>query len=91
MTPETQFLATVTSLLGTIETLATDPLDALIVTELRPDSLDMVELAMALEDEFGVSIADHELEPFDPMRGDNGKTLRDLFEVVRGKMERTEA
>jgi Phosphopantetheine attachment site. len=36
--------------------------DADLVEDLDADSLDLVDLAMAIEDEFGITIADEELE-----------------------------
>lgn len=82
MKPRTRFLSIVTKHFGAIETAATDPLDALIVDELQPDELDMVEVAMALEDEFGIAITDDQLAPFMPAHGHAGKTLRDLLALI---------
>lgn len=86
MTPETRFLALIARHFGCIETAAREPLDALIVEDLRPDSLDIVELSMALEDEFDVALSDDELEPFDPAYNHTGKTLRDLFALLEAKI-----
>lgn len=48
--------------------------DALIVQDLGADSLDLVELLMSFEDEFGVSISDDEAQNF--------KTVKDIFDAV---------
>ncbi|MEM2031093.1 MAG: acyl carrier protein, partial [Archaeoglobaceae archaeon] len=45
--------------------------DADLIDDLDADSLDLVDLAMAIEDEFGVTIADEELEKI--------RTVRDIF------------
>jgi acyl carrier protein len=45
--------------------------DASIISDLGADSLDTVELCMAVEEEFGIEIDDSELE------GDEGETLRE--------------
>lgn len=61
-----------------IETLSCDETkitpDASIADDLKIDSLDSVELVMALEDEFGVKIPDTELS--------NMKTVNDVVTCV---------
>ncbi len=61
-----------------IETLSCDEAkitpDASIADDLKIDSLDSVELVMALEDEFGVKIPDTELS--------NMKTVNDVVKCV---------
>ncbi|NNN16083.1 MAG: acyl carrier protein [Acidimicrobiaceae bacterium] len=47
--------------------------------DLDADSLDLVELVMALEDEFGVSVDESELEGVE--------TVQQSFELITGKME----
>ena len=54
----------------TMEASLTDDLDA--------DSLDAVELNMALEDEFGVAVPDEELP--------NMKTVGDLFNYINNNL-----
>lgn len=49
-------------------------LDSSFVDDLGADSLDMVELVMALEDEFGISISDEEAQ--------NIRTIRDAVEYI---------
>lgn len=51
--------------------------------DLMFDSLDMVETAMSVEKEFGISIMDEEM--FDPMW--DTATVQDLIDFVKGKME----
>ena len=45
--------------------------------DLGADSLDLVELLLALEDEFSIEIADEEAEKF--------RTVADIIECVKGK------
>jgi acyl carrier protein len=47
------------------------------LADLGADSLDNVEIAMALEDEFSIEIADEELERV--------RTVEDLFALVKAK------
>ena len=49
-------------------------MEANIVDDLKADSLDLVDLLMALEDEFDVEVPDEEVE--------NIKTVRDLVHYV---------
>lgn len=49
--------------------------DASFIEDLNADSLDLVELIMALEEEFNVKISDEE--------ADKIKTVRDAIEYVR--------
>ncbi|MEJ5229990.1 MAG: acyl carrier protein [Pseudothermotoga sp.] len=48
--------------------------DADLIEDLDADSLDLVDLVMAFEDEFGVSIPDEQLEKI--------RTVRDIFKVL---------
>jgi acyl carrier protein len=84
--PRTRFLTVITSHFGAVITTQADPLDALIVEDLKPDELDIAEIAMDLEDAFGVSISDDELEPFTVANAHAGKTLRDLLALIEGKV-----
>ena len=52
-------------------------MEASLTEDLEADSLDAVELNMALEDAFGVPIPDEELA--------NMKTVGDIFNLVRSK------
>jgi acyl carrier protein len=56
------------------------PLDARFVTDLGLDSLDLVELTMATEEEFSVEISDDEMAAL------VGSTARGLAEVVDAKL-----
>ena len=49
-------------------------LDSAFVDDLGADSLDMVELVMALEDEFGISISDEEAQTI--------RKIRDAVEYI---------
>ncbi len=44
------------------------------LTDLRADSLDVVELAMAVEDDFGINILDEDVEKC--------KTVKDAVELI---------
>ena len=48
--------------------------DATFIDDLGADSLDVVELAMALEDEFGLQVPDDDLE--------NIRTVQDIVDYV---------
>ena len=52
--------------------------DASFVTELGADSLDIVEISMALEKEFDIEISDEDIE--------NTRTLEELEHFVAGKI-----
>ena len=56
-----------------------------MVDDLHLDSLDMVEITMALEDEFGIQIPDDNAEPFVADHGGvEGKTFGDWVAWVDG-------
>jgi acyl carrier protein len=52
--------------------------DAKFAEDLKADSLDTVELVMALEDEFGLDIPDEEAEKI--------KTVQDAIDYIDSKM-----
>lgn len=52
--------------------------DARFAEDLKADSLDTVELVMALEDEFGLDIPDEEAEKI--------KTVQNAIDYISGKM-----
>ena len=58
--------------LGVEETMVT--LDTNLMKDLEADSLDAVEIIMAIEDEYGIEIPDDEAEKF--------QSVRDLVEYV---------
>ena len=73
------------------ENIAIDPRDhadatrLMMVDTLKLDSLDMVEITMALEDEFGIQIPDDTAEPFVADHGGvEGKTFGDWVAWVDG-------
>lgn len=53
-------------------------MDTDIANDLKADSLDVVELLMAIEDEFDVEVPDEEIE--------NIKTIGDLTEYIQNNM-----
>ncbi|MGL5346031.1 MAG: acyl carrier protein [Peptostreptococcaceae bacterium] len=57
-----------------IDELDNITMDTSLVEDLEADSLDAVEVIMALEDEFGIEIPDEEAEKF--------KTVGDLYKFV---------
>ena len=64
-----------------VDTLSCDPdkvtPEASLTEDLQADSLDAVELNMAFEDKFGVSIADEDLV--------NLKTVGDIFDYLAAR------
>ncbi|MCI8388689.1 MAG: acyl carrier protein [Clostridiales bacterium] len=52
--------------------------DTNVMDDLGADSLDVVEILMAIEDNFGVSVSDEEIP--------NLKTVRDIVEYVESNM-----
>lgn len=79
MTKE-QILETVTSIL--VEQLGVEAeeihLESHFIDDLNADSLDIVELVMAMEQEFGLSIPDEEAE--------NIKTVGDAVEYIKDNL-----
>ena len=64
------------------EQLAIDDIDTItletsLIDDLEADSLDAVEVIMALEDEFGIEIPDEEAENF--------KTIGDICKFIENK------
>ncbi|WP_353092921.1 acyl carrier protein [Tissierella praeacuta] len=54
-------------------------LETSIMKDLEADSLDAVEIMMALEDEFGITVPDEDAEKF--------KNIGDIVKYVEGKIE----
>ncbi len=81
MDNRTRLLALVTREFGAIETTADDPLDAVLTTDLKGDSLHRISLIMEIEDEFGVAISDDE----DDALGEDA-TLADLLDLIERKV-----
>jgi acyl carrier protein len=82
MTPATRLLAIITAHFGAIETPETDVLDALFVRDLRPDSLDAIELAMLIEDEFSIELSDADMD----LLYAGSTTLRHVLLLVEAKL-----
>ncbi len=65
-----------------VDVLAVEPdqvtMEASFADDLDADSLDLVELVMALEEEFGVSVEEEELE--------NITTIGGAYELIAGKL-----
>ena len=76
-----RLLSVVTKEIGSIITEADDPIDALMASELKCDSLHRVSIMVAVEEEFGIEIHDSE----DVLLGANA-TLRDLLALVERKV-----
>ena len=72
----------VKSLLASQLTIVKDTikLESKIVEDLGADSLDVVELLMTLEDEFGVSVTDEEAVAL--------KTVKDIVALIDGKCKK---
>lgn len=77
----TRLLALVTREFGAIETTADDPLDAVLTTDLKGDSLHRISLIMEIEDEFGIQISDDEDEVLGP-----DATLRSVMGLIERKL-----
>ena len=54
----TRLLTIVTRELGSIVTTADDPLDAVLTTDLKGDSLHRISLICEIEEEFGIEVSD---------------------------------
>jgi acyl carrier protein len=52
--------------------------DAAFIDDLGADSLDIVELIMAMEDHFGLEISDDDLAQI--------RTVRDITDYIKGRM-----
>ncbi len=52
--------------------------DSSFIDDLGADSLDVVDIVMAFEDEFGIKVEDEELEKF--------STVKDVVEYIKSKM-----
>lgn len=63
----------------------TDQSACKLITDLNADSLDIVELAMSAEEEFGIEITDAELEDFASDNGSRGKTVGDFCALIEAK------
>ncbi len=77
----TRLLSLVEREMGSIVTLADDPLDAVLTTDRKGDSLHRISLIMEIEDEFGIQISDDEDEALGP-----DATLRSVLELIERKL-----
>lgn len=77
----TRFLAVLTGHFGAIETAEADILDAVFLRDLKPDSLDVIEVILDLEDALGILISDDEA-----MALSEKVTLREMLALVEGKV-----
>ena len=53
--------------------------DAQFVEDLNADSLDLVEMVMAFEEEFNIAIADEDAEKL--------KTIKDVYDYIDGQLK----
>lgn len=77
----TRLLSLVEREMGSIVTLADDPLDAVLTTDLKGDSLHRISLIMEIEDEFGVEISDDD----DAALGHDA-TIRSVLDLIERKL-----
>lgn len=77
---QTSVEARVLTVVGEVLAIEGDPpaLDSSLVEDLGADSLDLLSLFMALEDEFGDTISEEDTEGL--------TTLRDVVECISGRM-----
>lgn len=78
---ETRLLAAITSEMGAFTTTEDEVMDAVILRDLKPDSLDVIAVSMAIEDAFGITLGEEEILGL----GEKA-TLRDLLALVEGKV-----
>ncbi len=77
----TRLLTILTEHFGAVETAEQDIMDAVFVRDLKPDSLDSVEVIMAIEDEFEIVIDDDEAFALD-----ENITLRGIVALIETKL-----
>lgn len=83
----TRLLTIVTRELGSIVTTADDPLDAVLTTDLKGDSLHRISLICEIEEEFGIEVSDDDDAALGP-----DATLRTLLAMIERKVgERADA
>ncbi len=81
MTNRDRLLTVLTRHFGAIETTESDVMDAVFLRDLKPDSLDVVEVLMAIEDEFRIVISDDEA-----MALSEDVALREILALVEDKV-----
>ena len=62
-----------------VDNIESITMETSMMKDLEADSLDAVEIMMALEDEFGISVPDEDAENF--------KNIGDIVKYVEGKTE----
>jgi acyl carrier protein len=62
-------------------------LDSSLTEDLGCDSLDLVELVMAFEEEFGIEISDEEAAPGGQY---DGVRVKDLVAIIQRKLEKAQ-
>lgn len=60
--------------------------DPELMERLKMDSLDMVELVMAVEEDFNIAITDDEVEAFRPTPAEKQKPMSDLVKLIDSKL-----
>lgn len=86
----TRLLALVEREMGEITSISGDPLDAVLTTDLKGDSLHRISLIMEIEDEFQIAISDEEDEALGAdatIRVVYHLILRKLFEKTKGTFD----
>jgi len=78
---ETRLLSAITTEMGAFTTTEAEVMDAVILRDLKPDSLDVIAVSMAIEDAFGITLGEEEILGL----GEKA-TLRDLLALVEGKV-----
>lgn len=81
MTNRDRLLTVLTRHFGAIETAESDVMDAVFLRDLKPDSLDVVEVLMAIEDEFRIVVDDDEA-----MALSEDVALREILALVEDKV-----
>ena len=77
----TRLLSLVEREMGSIITPSDDPLDAVLTTDLKGDSLHRISLLVEIEEEFGVEISDDEDAALGP-----DATLRSVLGLIERKL-----
>ena len=77
----TRLLALVTREFGAIETTADDPLDAVLTTDLKGDSLHRISVMCSIEEAFGIEVSDDDDAALGP-----DATLRTLLGMIERKL-----
>lgn len=68
----------------------TEITETTLFSDLGADSLDIVEIHMAVEDHFIIEISDDEIAPFDLFGDAPGKSFGDMCTLIDGKLAKVE-